>query len=172
MPNPLPCGDYCGVSLNWHVSTDYTRGWSARITLFNWEDTSFGDWFAAVQLDKAFAGYEKMYSFNGSTLPDANNTIFMQGYPGLNFLIAETNGKDPSRDPRIPGKQQTVISFTKKSTPGINVAGGDGFPSKVFFNGEECSLPSIIPTGHAYRHGAASSLVFVVLLAVVVFLEQ
>lgn len=75
--------------------------------------------------------------------------------------------------PRVPGKQQTVISFTKKLTPGINVAGGDGFPIKVFFNGEECSLPSTLPTGHAHRIGAASSLVSLVLLAVIVlFLEQ
>ncbi|XXG84357.1 hypothetical protein AAC387_Pa10g1888 [Persea americana] len=173
VPNPLPCGDYCGVSLNWHLYTDYTRGWTARITLFNWEDTSFADWFAAVQLDKAFAGYERMYSFNGTALPDANNTIMMQGFSYANYLIAETAGANPSTDPRVPGKQQTVISFTKKLTPGINVAGGDGFPSKVFFNGEECSLPSTLPTGHGHRIGAASSLVLLVLLAVVVlFLEQ
>lgn len=173
VPNPLPCGDYCGVSLNWHVATDFNRGWSARITLFNWEDTRFGDWFAAVQLDTAFAGYERMYSFNGSTLPGVNNTVFMQGFPGLNYLPAETDGANPSGDPRVPGSQQTVISFTKKLTPGINIAGGDGFPSKVFFNGEECSLPSIIPTAHAYRTGPGSIFVTLILLAAVVLsLEQ
>ncbi|KAJ8619459.1 hypothetical protein MRB53_027988 [Persea americana] len=167
VPSPLPCGDYCSVSVNWHLYTDYRRGWSARITLFNWEETSFGDWFAAVQMDKAFAGYETMYSFNGSTLQGVNNTIFMQGLPGLNYLVAETNGANPSRDPRVPGKQQTVISFTKKLTPGIDVARGDGFPSKVFFNGEECSLPLSIPTGHAYSAKAATSFVSLVLLAIV-----
>ncbi|KAG8480873.1 hypothetical protein CXB51_025581 [Gossypium anomalum] len=36
VPNPMPCGDNCGVSINWHVLTDYSRGWSARITIFNW----------------------------------------------------------------------------------------------------------------------------------------
>ncbi|XP_077214737.1 COBRA-like protein 7 [Tasmannia lanceolata] len=167
-PNPLPCGDNCGVSINWHVYTDYSQGWSARITLFNWEDTSFADWFTAVELDKAFAGYEAMYSFNGTTFPDVNNTIFMQGNPGLNYLVAETDGSNPSKDPRVPGKQQTMISFTKKATPGINVVGGDGFPSKVFFNGEECSLPLELPTGRGYRTGATMSFTLVILMTLLV----
>ena len=151
VPKPLPCSDNCGVSINWHLYTDYSKGWSARVTLFNWGDTSFVDWFAAVQMDKVAAGFEKMYSFNATTLDGVNNTIFMQGLPGLNYLVAETDGADPLRDPRVPGKQQSVISFTKKTTPGINVANRDGFPTKVFFNGEECSLPSVIPTSSGFR---------------------
>ncbi|WRX31934.1 hypothetical protein QQP08_024421, partial [Theobroma cacao] len=42
----------------------------------------------------------------------------------------------------------TVISFTKTSTSGINVAASDGFPSKVFFNEEQCALPSVLPTNN------------------------
>ncbi|XP_068663227.1 LOW QUALITY PROTEIN: COBRA-like protein 7 [Aristolochia californica] len=174
VPKQLPCGDLCGVSINWHVATDYRRGWTARITLFNWGDNSFGDWFTAVQLDKGFPGFEASYSFNGSTLSDVNNTIFMQGLPGLNFLIAETDGTDPSRDPPIPGKQQTVISFKKKATPGISVVGGDGFPSKVFFNGEECSLPSTLPMSESHRPRIQGrfSLLLILAGALLVLLEQ
>lgn len=164
VPNPLPCGDNCGVSINWHLYTDYTNGWSARITLFNWGDTSFADWFAAVELDKASAGFQQMYSFNGSTLSlnGVNDTIFMQGNPGLNYLVAE----DQQQNPWVPGKQQSVISFTKKLTPGINVAKGDGFPTKVYFNGEECSLPSTIPSSGSRKVPAA---IFSV-LSVIVFM--
>ncbi|XP_028788678.1 COBRA-like protein 7 [Neltuma alba] len=171
VPKPLPCGDNCGVTLNWHLLTDYSRGWSARVTLFNWGDTNFVDWFAAVQMDKAASGFEKMYSFNGSALDGVNNTIFMQGLPGLNYLVAETDGANPASDPRVPGKQQSVISFTKKTTAGINVAGGDGFPTKVFFNGEECSLPSVLPTnGFKKESSLATSMIFTLLL--LVFLWQ
>ncbi|KAK6161044.1 hypothetical protein DH2020_004425 [Rehmannia glutinosa] len=142
VPNPLPCSDNCGVSMNWHLFTDYRGGWSARITIFNWDEYSFADWFTAIQLDKAAPGFEAVYSFNGTSLDidGVNNTIFMQGLPGLNYLVAETDGTDPKKDPRVPGKQQSVISFTKKLTPGINIPAGDGFPTKVYFNGEECSL--------------------------------
>ncbi|KAJ1407706.1 COBRA, plant [Sesbania bispinosa] len=167
VPNPMPCGDNCGVSINWHVYTDYRKGWTARITIFNWDETDFADWFAAVQLDKAAAGFEEMYSFNASTIGSINNTIFMQGNPGLNFLVAEKNGSNPRRDPRVPGKQQSVISFTKKATPGINVAGGDGFPSKVFFNGEECSLPSVHPSSGLRKEFSLATTAFLILLSII-----
>eukprot|EP01018_Ginkgo_biloba_P028192 Gb_32178 [translate_table: standard] len=147
VPSPLPCGDYCGVSINWHINSDYSHGWSARITLFNWDDYTFADWFTAIEMSKAFPGYEDVYSFNGTKVPGLNNTIFMQGKPGLNYLNAEKDGNDPTRDPRVPGKQQSVLSFSKKPTPGINILAGDGFPKKVIFNGEECALPHIIPSG-------------------------
>uniref|UniRef100_A0A2P2PK69 Uncharacterized protein MANES_03G201100 n=1 Tax=Rhizophora mucronata TaxID=61149 RepID=A0A2P2PK69_RHIMU len=172
VPNPMPCGDNCGVSINWHVNTDYTRGWSARITLFNWGDTAFADWFTAVQFDKAAPGFQEAYSFNGSSLTDVNNTIFLTGRPGLNYLVAETDGANPQNDLRVPGKQQSVISFTKKNTPGLNVAAGDGFPTKVFFNGEECSLPSRYPTGSSNRMGSSIYLSVIIAIAVLSLLQS
>ncbi|XP_010551085.1 PREDICTED: COBRA-like protein 7 [Tarenaya hassleriana] len=160
VPNPLPCGDNCGVSINWHLATDYRGGWTARVTIFNWGDTDFADWFAAVQMRKATPGFEKAYSFNGTTLSidGVNNTIFMEGLPGLNYLVAERDSDNPIKDPRVPGKQQSVISFTKKLTPGINVRAGDGFPAKVFFNGEECSLPTVLPMSNSFRRHISSLL--------------
>uniref|UniRef100_A0A2N9IPJ0 COBRA C-terminal domain-containing protein n=1 Tax=Fagus sylvatica TaxID=28930 RepID=A0A2N9IPJ0_FAGSY len=121
IPKPLPCGDNCGVSMNWHVNSDYKSGWTARITLFNWEEINFEDWFGAIQINNAFRGYENIYSFNGTLVPELNHTIIFQGLQGLNFLMGETNGSDPIKGPRVPGKQQSVISFTKKQTPGMLV---------------------------------------------------
>ncbi|XP_059663467.1 COBRA-like protein 7 [Cornus florida] len=172
LPNPLPCGDNCGVSINWHLNSDYRGGWSVRMTLFNWGEAAFEDWFAAVQLDKAVPGFEKVYSFNGSVVPSSNNTIFMQGVKGLSYLLAETDGKNPKKDPRVPGTQQSVILFTKKTTPGINVARGDGFPTKVYFNGEECSLPTVLPSDAYRMSGAAIVFSFFLALLLLVFLQQ
>ncbi|KAK3444471.1 hypothetical protein EUGRSUZ_A00190 [Eucalyptus grandis] len=169
IPQPPPCGDNCGVSINWHLYTDYTRGWTARVTIFNWDETSFPDWFTAFQMDKAAPGFEKAYSFNGTMLEinGVNSTILMQGLPGLNYLVAETDGANPQKDPRVPGKQQSVISFTKKNIAGLNVPLGDGFPTKVFFNGDECALPSYYPTSSGSR--SMSNIVYSVLLASVLF---
>lgn len=149
VPKKLPCPDNCGVSINWHINSNFRSGWTARVTLFNWEEVPFEDWFTAFQIKKAYPGYENVYSFNGTKLPDLNNTIFLQGLKGLKFLVGETNGTHPESDPRVPGKQQSVISFTKKKTPGLNIKRGDGFPTRVFFNGEECALPTQIPLGSA-----------------------
>ncbi|KAL8153652.1 hypothetical protein V2J09_011412 [Rumex salicifolius] len=168
VPNPLPCGDNCGVSINWHLLTDFSKGWTARVTLFNWDDNIFPDWFVAAELDKAAAGFEKAYSFNGTLMTDVNDTVFLQGLPGLNYLLGETNGTDPKKDPRVPGKQQSVMSFTKKNLTGLRIVAGDGFPTKVYFNGEECSLPSVIPMSGGPRGGGRVSgvLLFVVGLLV------
>lgn len=149
----LPCPDNCGVTINWHLESDYKGGWTARMTLFNWEDYPFADWFAAIQMGEAFQGYEKVYSFNGTVLDKPDNTIFFQGVKGLNYLVGEVNGSKPS-EPRVPGKQQSVISFSKKHTKNINVIGGGGYPKKVFFNGEECALPKEFPKpngGHKFN---------------------
>ncbi|KAL2510510.1 COBRA-like protein 7 [Abeliophyllum distichum] len=172
IPNPLPCGDNCGVSINWHVLSDYKDGWTARMTLFNWGESDIVDWFSAVELDQAVPGFEAVYSFAGNPLTDANNTIFFAGGPGHNYLVAERNGSNPRKDPRVPGTEQSVISFTKKKTPGINVARGDGFPTKVYFNGEECSLPTVLPS-NAHRIAAASAVFSsITLMLILIVLQQ
>ncbi|KAL2349516.1 hypothetical protein Fmac_003516 [Flemingia macrophylla] len=148
IPRKLPCGDNCRVSINWHVASDFKGGWSARITLFNWQQRNFENWFTALQFKRASRGYEKVYSFNGTFLPKLNHTIFLQGLQGANFLIALDN----SSNPKVPGKQQSVISFTKKYTPRLHIAKGDGFPTKVLFNGEECSIPTHFPLSGNQRN--------------------
>ncbi|XP_073116113.1 COBRA-like protein 10 [Elaeis guineensis] len=167
LPNPLPCGDYCGVSINWHILSNYRNGWTARITLFNWGDYTFKNWFAAIRMDKAYPGYEKVYSFNGTKLDEFKNTLFFQGLEGAKNLLPVQDGKNPAVDPSVPGKQQSVVSFTKKQTPGIDVPRGDGFPTRLYFNGEECALPDDIPLGGGHRHSV--SLLSIVLVAVMVF---
>lgn len=169
VPKKLPCGDNCGVSINWHIYSDYRKGWTARITVFNWQKYIFEDWFAAIQIPKAYHGYEAVYSFNGTKMSQLNNTIFFQGLPGLNYLIGMTNGSDPKLEPPVPGKQQSVVSFSKKHTPGIKIAAGDGFPTRVFFNGEECELPDTIPTGDAYQsHVSLLPMMFFMVMIFVV----
>ncbi|KAJ7948473.1 COBRA-like protein [Quillaja saponaria] len=139
-------------------------GWTARITLFNWEEFNFENWFTALQFKKASRGYENVYSFNGTMLPELNRTIFMQGLKGLNYLMGETNGTH-TYDPRVPGKQQSVISFTKKNMKDFQIQ-RDGFPSKVFFNGEECALPTTLPrvsSGHKSRL-SSMAVIFIAIL--------
>ncbi|KAF8105581.1 hypothetical protein N665_0157s0153 [Sinapis alba] len=136
IPNPMPCGDNCGVSINWHMA-DYKGGWTARITIFNWEKSIFSI--------------------------GVNNTIFMEGLPGLEYLVVECDELDPKNNLRFPGKQQSVIQFSKKLTPGINVAERDGFPAKFIFNSEECLLPNVLPIASGgRRHGFNTMVVFCV----------
>lgn len=166
VPRKLPCPDNCGVSINWHVDSDYKSGWTARMTIFNWEVDPFIDWYTAIEMRRAFGGFEKSYSFNGTTLKTLNHTIFMQGLPGLNYLVGEVNGTNPNRDPAVPGKQQSVLSFSKKHIHGLRIPHGDGFPTKLYFNGEECSLPKVLPhSDAAARLSPLASLIAAALLS-------
>lgn len=169
---PLPCGDNCGVTINWHVSTNFKAGWSARVTLFNWKQNNFQDWFVAAQLKKAGRGFEKAYSFNGTLIRNLNNTIFLEGLPGLTYLMAIANGTNPRRDYLIPGKQQSVLSFNKKNLKNLKIEKGDGFPTKLFFNGEECSLPTHYPIPDFGHRTYANLVVTLISLAISVFLDQ
>lgn len=171
MPDPLPCPDNCGVSINWHLLSDFKDGWTARMTVLNWGETAFADWFAAVQLDNAVPGFQQAYSFNGTALSGTDQQLFLQGLPGLNYIVAERDGKKPRKDPRVPGSQQSVISFTKKTTPGINVARGDGYPSKVYFNGGECSLPSMLPSDAPVTTAVTSVLSCLIVSFVLLLLQ-
>jgi hypothetical protein len=147
VPVPLPCTDYCGVNLNWHIVSDFTKGWSARLTLLDWSNITYPDWFAVVEMPKAAVGMQEAYTMNATRLPllnDSlgdpmlNNTFVLTGLEGYNnYLMAAQNLSS--------GKIQSVISFTKKNTPGIKVSLGDGFPSQIFFNGEACVMPDYLP---------------------------
>ncbi|KAE8689707.1 putative Late embryoproteinsis abundant hydroxyproline-rich glycoprotein family [Hibiscus syriacus] len=82
-------------------------------------------WFTALQFKKAGSGYESM---------DIRDE--------LSDWINEWFG--PERRSRVPRKLQSVITFKKKGA--LDIAKGYGFPSRVYFNGEECALPSRIPS--------------------------
>ncbi|CAO2177021.1 unnamed protein product [Urochloa humidicola] len=153
VPNPMPCPDNCGVSINWHVATDFAAGWTARLTVFNWQpDADMPEWFAAVVMpgQAAYDGFEQAYSFNATAI--GNSTIFIKGRDGFNdFLLRESNMSGV--DYPVPGKVQSLLSFAKKTTTPIDIVTGDGFPSKVFFNGDECAMPLRIPSRGAPNTG-------------------
>uniref|UniRef100_A0A0D9VPJ3 COBRA C-terminal domain-containing protein n=1 Tax=Leersia perrieri TaxID=77586 RepID=A0A0D9VPJ3_9ORYZ len=161
--NPMPCGDNCGLSINWHIMNNYKSGWAARITIFNWQDYTFKDWFAAVTMGDHYSGYENVYSFNGTRMGTPfNNTIFMQGLPGLTYLEPITDGRTPA------GPRQSVISFKRKDAPNINIAKGEGFPKRLYFDGEECALPETIPkASRAHRRATATASLGQIVVAVV-----
>ncbi|KAK4360966.1 hypothetical protein RND71_019918 [Anisodus tanguticus] len=163
VPKQLPCGDNCGVSINWHIDSNYKSGWTARITLFNWGEIDFVDWFVGIQFKKTGSGFAKAFSFNGTLLQNMNNTVFLKGLPGLNYLIAEAEGQKPG-DHRVPGKQQSVLQFDKKHLKGIDIVNGDGFPTKLLFNGEECALPPHLLVAKGRKCRAKSWVIAIITL--------
>ena len=159
VPNPLPCPDNCGVSINWHVVSDYSNGWSARMSLFGWDNVTHPDWFAVIEMPKAVPGFERAYTFNATEIPPTNTSMVVQGLEGYNnYLLGSYVVKTGA------SVLQSVFSFTKKTTPGIEIKRGDGFPTRVWFNGEECALPDSFPTSGTLRMASPTGLGVVGLL--------
>ena len=127
------------------------------------------DWFVAVELDEAGLGFEKAYSFNASLLPGSNDTIFMKGFSRLNYLLGPKNGANPKKDLKQAGTQQSVILFNKEKTPPVNEAGGDGYPTRVYFNGEECVLPTRFPN-RGEKNGVTMKNIFLSLVFALAYL--
>lgn len=144
---PLPCPDNCGVSINWHIVSDYTNGWSARMTVFDWGTETYANWFIALDLGMASDGFLSAYSFNTTKVPDLNNTYIVQGLSGFSDYLNGAVGVYGAAN-YTSGKEQSVFAFTKATTPGFTVA--NEFPKQVWFNGEECSLPDYFPTSSAF----------------------
>ncbi|KAL3685136.1 hypothetical protein R1sor_003158 [Riccia sorocarpa] len=160
VPTPRPCPDNCGVAINWHIYSDFTNGFSSRLTVFNWDEEAVPNWFMAIELNKTvMPAYLDTYSFNSSLVLDpdtatkSNNTvIFLHGKEGFNnFLLGLDKGL-------VPGKVQSLMSFDKRRTKAtLDVIGGDGFPKRVWFNGDECALPEIYPMNGARRLSSTST---------------
>lgn len=164
VPNPLPCPDNCGVSINWHIVSDYSNGWSARMSLFDWGNVTYADWFAVVDMPTALPGFEKAYTFNATKIPPKNTSIVVQGTDNYNnYLLGANLAKTGV------SVLQSVLSFTKKTTPGIVVKGRDGFPTQIYFNGEKCAMPEYFPTSGAGLRIAAPSALGVLVLVICTF---
>ncbi|KAI3979922.1 hypothetical protein MKX01_042576 [Papaver californicum] len=131
---PEPCPDFSGASIHWHVKSNHANGWNAKITLFNWGEIDFSNWFVVMQFGKVIPGFETMYSFNGTSLNGSHKTI-----------LCRISMAKPERDPRVTGRQEPVIFFTREKTSEINIVVGGKFPTRVFFNGGECTFPVVLP---------------------------
>ncbi|XP_006658992.2 COBRA-like protein 7 [Oryza brachyantha] len=161
VPWPMPCGDNCGVSINWHVATDYAGGWSARATLFNWEEADVAEWFMAVEMEEEGFEFEQAFTFNATAVGNSS-MILMRGLEGLQYLKGESNMS--GGDYPVAGKLQSVLLFSKKQKRRRSIIGGEGFPSRVLFNGHECAMPLRIPSGANLVRSLPPPLVSIILL--------
>jgi COBRA-like protein len=164
LPNPLPCGDYCGLNINWHILNQTTKEdyFNARMTMMNWENISYSDWYVTVKMNPAFVSYSRSVGMNTSTVDVDETLILTASNINMSYLIGVSNDSHP-------GMQQGVIVFKKLMN--MNLQSGDGNPVKVSFNGMECSMPDGILTDTSTSRGqktTAHSILGLVLVIIVI----
>ncbi|KAJ4775971.1 Protein COBRA [Rhynchospora pubera] len=155
LPKTLPCGDYCGVNLNWHIlnQTRDKEAYDARMTIINWDNTSYVNWYVAVKMNPAYTEFFDSDGYNVTTV--GNDTLILMGNVNSSYLLGVTNKTHP-------GMHQGVLLFNQLM--GMNLKGGDGNPVKVYFNGEECTMPEGIlddTPSSGYRTGASRVIHFI-----------
>ncbi|KAJ3676098.1 hypothetical protein LUZ60_003510 [Juncus effusus] len=156
LPKTLPCGDYCGVNLNWHIlnQTRDKGSFDARLTIMNWDNTSYVKWYVAVKMNPLYAAYTDSDGYNVTAVN--NDTLILIGNVNSSYLLQVSNTSNP-------GMHQGVLMFDQLM--GMNVKNGDGNPIKVYFNGEECAMPDDILTdtpspGYIIHASSAFSFIF------------
>ncbi|KAJ3676100.1 hypothetical protein LUZ60_003512 [Juncus effusus] len=161
LPDPLPCGDYCGVNLNWHIVNQTARNdsYNARLTIMNWDSTNYANWYVAVQVNPLYVQYTGSAGYNTTTA--GNGMIILMGNVNTSYLLGVN-------DDSHPGMHQGVIMF--QESRGAELVSGDGNPVKVYFNGEECSMPEgILSDTPSWGHKMSANSVFGILLCLLVF---
>lgn len=165
LPKTLPCGDYCGINLNWHIlnQTADKDAYDARLTIINWDNTSYVNWYVAVKMNPAYSEFYDSDGYNVTTF--GNDTMILMGNVNSSYLLAVNNKSHP-------GMHQGVLMFNQLM--GMKLKSGDGNPVKVYFNGEECAMPEGIlsdtPSSSGYKMGANSVFHFVLGVFIFAFL--
>eukprot|EP00271_Cylindrocystis_brebissonii_P014352 TRINITY_DN35681_c0_g1_i1.p1 TRINITY_DN35681_c0_g1~~TRINITY_DN35681_c0_g1_i1.p1 ORF type:complete len:460 (-),score=51.62 TRINITY_DN35681_c0_g1_i1:1375-2754(-) len=128
--------DGCPVSIHYHLKENYYDYWRAKITITNRDlYQNWSNWNLVVEHPN-FANFTEAFSFNASQITpfDQNTTAIFWGLPEYNSILLDAGNT---------GNVQSELLFAK--IPEFTLDHGWGFPRRIYFNGEECVMPSTFP---------------------------
>jgi hypothetical protein len=156
--------DMCPVKIHWHIKQNYVNYWRAKLTVTNRNfRMNYSDWNVVVQHEN-FDNLTEVFSFSSKPLTpygDAVNDTAM--FFGVQYYNQELLVAGPE------GNVQSEMLFAKDSQ--FTWDNGWGFPTRIYFNGDDCVLPDpqdypqLPSSGHKARIGLASA--FSLLLAII-----
>ncbi|KAF8037455.1 hypothetical protein BT93_B0373 [Corymbia citriodora subsp. variegata] len=135
--NPiLKCTEHmCPIRVHWHVKTNYKEYWRVKMSIINFNYfVNYTQWTLVAQHPN-LNNITQVFSFVYKPLvpyESMNDTGMFYGIKFFNDLIAEA-GPDGNVQSEII-LQKDAYTFTLKE--------GWAFPRKIYFNGEECMMPS------------------------------
>eukprot|EP01018_Ginkgo_biloba_P019943 Gb_25603 [translate_table: standard] len=128
----------CPVRIHWHIKTSYKEYWRAKITITNFNYmTNYSQWNIVAQ-HPAFSNLVAVYSFNNKPLPsyanNINDTSMFWGTQHFNDILIQAQ-------PQGFGAVQSEFLFAKNKKT-FSFRNGYAFPHKLYFNGDNCIMPS------------------------------
>ncbi|CAN1839961.1 COBRA-like protein 4 [Linum perenne] len=132
----LECTQHmCPIRVHWHVKLNYKQYWRVKISITNFNYMmNYSRWTLVVQhpnlnnLTEAFSfGYKPLHPYKSS-----NDSGMFYGLKFFNDFLNEAGPEGNVQSELLLEKD--VDTFTFKQ--------GWAFPRKVYFNGDECMMPS------------------------------
>ncbi|PKA49725.1 COBRA-like protein 4 [Apostasia shenzhenica] len=132
----LQCTSHmCPIRVHWHVKLNYKDYWRAKIAITNFNyRLNYTQWTLVVQHPN-LNNVTQVFSFDYKPLvpyQSINDTSMFYGMKYYNDLLMEAG---PS------GNVQSEL-LLQKNPDTFTLKKGWAFPRKVYFNGDECRLPS------------------------------
>lgn len=135
--NPiLQCTQHmCPIRVHWHVKTNYKEYWRVKMSIINFSYfVNYNQWTLVAQHPN-LNNVTQVFSFVYKPLipyKSMNDTGMFYGIKFFNDLITEAGPEGNVQSEII--LQKDAFTFTLKE--------GWAFPRKIYFNGEECMMPS------------------------------
>ncbi|KAJ7545398.1 hypothetical protein O6H91_09G117600 [Diphasiastrum complanatum] len=133
VPSAPACGSGCPINVHWHIQKDYLGGWVAKVTIINRSSKEVKDWFAGFQ----FPSLKDLLQVYSVQSVNDSSSLLLYGFSTYNdWLLGTSSNKK--------GNIQSEVQFSKGSHNNTLIS-ANGFPMRVFFNGDECDMPEFIP---------------------------
>ncbi|XP_008445923.3 COBRA-like protein 4 [Cucumis melo] len=124
----------CPIQVHWHVKENYKGYWRVKITISNLNyRLNYSQWTLVVEHPN-FNNTVEVYSFVYKPLTpfiSKNDTALFHGLKFFNDVLLQAGPN---------GNVHSEIIFQKDST--FTLEHGWAFPRKVYFDGDECVMPS------------------------------
>ncbi|KAJ4960018.1 hypothetical protein NE237_019928 [Protea cynaroides] len=125
----------CPIRIHWHVKLNYKEYWRAKISITNFNyRMNFTQWTLVAQHPN-LNNVTQVFSFDYKPLvpyQSINDTGMFYGMKFYNDLLMEAGPYGNVQSEVLLKKDPNTFTFKQ----------GWAFPRKVYFNGDECKLPS------------------------------
>ncbi|CAN1796185.1 COBRA-like protein 4 [Linum perenne] len=160
------CTDHmCPIRVHWHVKTNYRGYWKVKLSITNLKyRTNYTQWTLVAQ-HPSLGSIANVSSFLYKPLmvfSPMNDTGMFYGIKDQNALLLEAGTE---------GNVQSEIILQKDMNNSFTLEHGWAFPTKIYFNGDECVMPS--PDAYPFLPSSAgineqSSLLILVFILLII----
>lgn len=125
----------CPIRIHWHVKLNYKDYWRVKVTITNFNyKMNYTQWNLVVQHPN-LDNLTQLFSFNYKSLTpyaSINDTAMLWGVKFYNDLLMQAGPL---------GNVQSELLF-RKDTSTFTFEKGWAFPRRIYFNGDNCVMPS------------------------------